>query len=137
MTVRAAYIEAIECLREHGGDTKNAKAAIKILERKAEKLRIRAETAAGGNAEFLVVAEKKYSELPPERILEIRANYEGTFCAGCSGTKQRRFGFCVRKCWPAVPPRIRFAMHRLGMGEGWEGAYELGLLFLLLERKDQ
>lgn len=132
MKVADAYTMAIDCLREHGADTKEARAAIKILEGKYQKLRLRAEVAAVAKQADLSIFEDAYTGLSPERILEIRRIYEGRMCENCKQGKAQRVGFCVVRCWPRLPAKVRHAMHTLGMGDGWEGAYQCGFEFLQL-----
>lgn len=132
MKVADAYIAAIDCLREHGGDSKQAQSAIKILDAKYQKLRLRAECAAVAKTADLSLFEDAYDQLDNARTAEIRKFFRGTVCENCGGRKPADYGFCPARCWPRLHAKIRFGMHALIIGQGWEGAYQKGLEWLRL-----
>ncbi|HEX8281123.1 MAG TPA: hypothetical protein VF551_07085 [Chthoniobacterales bacterium] len=103
MTQRDATVIIIEFVREQTPDDKNVLRALKVLEKRAEVLRLR--------------YERRHIEIPADLFEEpitlptsvIRESLKGTVCAGCNGKKRARESFCTR-CYHLLDGGIRKAL---------------------------
>lgn len=64
----------------------------------------------------------------PAKRLSILAEFLGTKCSGCGGTKRSRMSHC-RSCYLALPPAMRQALYQR-FGEGYEQAWRDSIDFL-------
>jgi hypothetical protein len=124
MTMRDALCHAIEVLRERGQPKDNQ--AAKILEKRAETLRLKRETRAASNEH----AAEYFANLPLtlSRSLVIEA-YRSTECV-CGLPKPANVAVCPQHCWPRVSATNRAATHYTQFGNGLEQVYEACLLEL-------
>ncbi len=118
MNLREALVTAIEFVREHGHHDARLQQAVKVLARKAERMREKAEAR---NATIEIDANAP-TVLPRSMVI---TDYRGLYCRVCNRKKTECTAFCF-ECFYTLKPATRKAL-RLSFGEGFEQAYEIAL----------
>lgn len=124
MNQRESAVRIIEYFRERSEgiaavmDDLKLKQAVKSLEKRADRLRVKAEQRVA------VVEVDPHAATVLGRSVIIQ-HFRGHHCGGCFGEKPTRNAVC-QTCYYRLPAPNRKALH-LPFGEGFEQAYEMAL----------